>query len=319
MKKRSDVNPKEGEKKYGDVSYADSVNKKYPIDTEEHVRAALSYWGMPKNRSKYSPEDQKRIGAAIHSAARKFGISVSECVTVDSLEGITQVEMVVIDGIKGVSAILTLEGRVLQYAFDMLNEAAWDIDSMASYIAARGEKNVSAVLQANISETDSVKQASYLSDEVMNKLSAVDEHPFFVPVEIKYGVGSNKQAFDQGFFQKAGAKFEGTPFFVNHSDLNEFGNANPVGSIVKFAGADETKATFIAYVSKAEGTLRQKIRESQALGDKGFVKNVSIEGIPVSSDFVLDKKTGIKHFHDLAMPTGIAIVNRSGLKGSQII
>jgi hypothetical protein len=198
-------------------------------------------------------------------------------------------------------------------------EAGWDIDSMVAYIKAREEKKVSSVLQAEITIIDPIKQTSYLTPEVLSKLSEVDDSPFFAPIQITYGVGSNKQAFDQGFFQKAGAKFEGTPLFVNHSDLNEFGNANPVGSIVKFAGADETKATFIAYVSKAEGTLRQKIRESQALGDKGFVKNVSIEGIPASSDFVLDKKTGIKHFHDLAMPTGIAIVNRSGLKGSQII
>ena len=75
---RADINPKSGEQKYGDVSYADERNKKYPINTHEHVRAALSYWGMPKNRSKYSAEDQKSIGAKIHAAAKKFGIHVNE-------------------------------------------------------------------------------------------------------------------------------------------------------------------------------------------------------------------------------------------------
>ena len=64
----------EGKSKYGDVKFADAKNKRYPIDTPAHVRAAASYWGMPKNRSKYSPADQKTIGAAIASAKRKFGI-----------------------------------------------------------------------------------------------------------------------------------------------------------------------------------------------------------------------------------------------------
>lgn len=79
--KRKDVteaDKKHAEKKYGDVKYADETNKKYPIDTEEHVRAALSYWGMPKNREKYSAEDQKKIGGRIHSAAKKFGINVTD-------------------------------------------------------------------------------------------------------------------------------------------------------------------------------------------------------------------------------------------------
>jgi hypothetical protein len=45
--KRDDVDPKDGEREYGDAEFADPVNKKYPIDTEKHVRAAWSY--MPPN------------------------------------------------------------------------------------------------------------------------------------------------------------------------------------------------------------------------------------------------------------------------------
>src|ERR1700756_1068671 len=71
---REDVSPKEGKSKYGDVTFADAKNKKYPLDTEAHVRAALSYWGMLKNRAKYSSEDQKTIGGRIRAAAKKLGI-----------------------------------------------------------------------------------------------------------------------------------------------------------------------------------------------------------------------------------------------------
>lgn len=38
INRRDDVNPVEGERKYGDVDFADEVNNKYPIDTPEHVR-----------------------------------------------------------------------------------------------------------------------------------------------------------------------------------------------------------------------------------------------------------------------------------------
>lgn len=78
---REDVSEAEearAKEKYGDVNYADEKNTKYPLDTEAHVRAAASYFGMPKNRGKYSAEDQKKIDAKIASAKKKFGIGVEK-------------------------------------------------------------------------------------------------------------------------------------------------------------------------------------------------------------------------------------------------
>jgi hypothetical protein len=236
-------------------------------------------------------------------------------ITVSSLQDVTQVEIKQHDAEKGVSLIMDGD-RILQYRFDLDNDAAaWTPETIVAYINKEQARTVSSVLQAELSEA--INQSSF-TDDITAKLKGTDDDPFYVPLHIKYGIGSNKQAFDKAFFNTAGAKFEGKPFLFNHSDLSEFGKANAIGSIVKFAGADDTQATFIAYVSKAEGTLRQKIRESQALGNMGFVKKVSIEGIPGRDDYVLDRKTGVKHFHDLRMPTGIAIVNLEGLKGSQI-
>jgi phage head maturation protease/regulator of replication initiation timing len=65
---RSDVNPKEGEKKYGKVKFADPKNKKYPIDTEAHIRAAWSYINQARNASKYSSEDVAAIKRRIVAA-----------------------------------------------------------------------------------------------------------------------------------------------------------------------------------------------------------------------------------------------------------
>lgn len=61
MKKRDDIYPNRGLNEYGDVEFADSVNKKYPIDTEEHIRAAWSYFHMPRDYEKYNDADRKVI------------------------------------------------------------------------------------------------------------------------------------------------------------------------------------------------------------------------------------------------------------------
>ena len=51
--KREDVNPKEGVGQYGNVAFADEKNKKYPIDTEEHIRAAWNYINKENNAGQY--------------------------------------------------------------------------------------------------------------------------------------------------------------------------------------------------------------------------------------------------------------------------
>ena len=75
--RRKDVNPEEGERKYGDVEFADPVNNKYPIDTEEHIRAAWSYINHEDNAAKYHKSDVRKIKERIKRAARANGIEIS--------------------------------------------------------------------------------------------------------------------------------------------------------------------------------------------------------------------------------------------------
>jgi len=54
---RKDETPadkKEAAKKYGNVTFADEKNKKYPVDTEEHIRAAWNYINKEANAAKYA-------------------------------------------------------------------------------------------------------------------------------------------------------------------------------------------------------------------------------------------------------------------------
>jgi hypothetical protein len=72
----------DAKKPYGDVTYADpgyrGGKKRYPIDTEGHVRAAWSYINMPKNAKKYTSEQLASIKSKIRAAAKKHGIEISQ-------------------------------------------------------------------------------------------------------------------------------------------------------------------------------------------------------------------------------------------------
>jgi hypothetical protein len=74
--KRDDVDPERGEKEYGDVKFADPVNKKYPIDSEKHVRAAWSYVNHKDNAAKYKKDEVELIKSRIVKAAKEFDIDI---------------------------------------------------------------------------------------------------------------------------------------------------------------------------------------------------------------------------------------------------
>jgi phage head maturation protease len=70
--KASDGDGKD-DKPYGDVAYADpgyqdDKKKRYPIDSEKHIRAAWNYINKPKNSGKYSAEQVGHIKAKIVAA-----------------------------------------------------------------------------------------------------------------------------------------------------------------------------------------------------------------------------------------------------------
>lgn len=66
---------KADKKPYGDVNYADpgyqkDGKKRYPIDTEDHIRSAWSYINQEKNAGEYSADQLKKIKAKIEAAWR---------------------------------------------------------------------------------------------------------------------------------------------------------------------------------------------------------------------------------------------------------
>src|SRR3989449_3784720 len=62
--------PKDPEK------YGDPANWKYPVHTPFHARAARRYFNEPRNRAKYTPEEQAYVDKKINEALEWFGVAV---------------------------------------------------------------------------------------------------------------------------------------------------------------------------------------------------------------------------------------------------
>lgn len=76
-------NPKEpygpaSEAHYADPGYQADKKKRYPLDSEEHCRAAWSYINQEKNAAKYSPEHLAAIKGRIKAAGQKYGIEFAD-------------------------------------------------------------------------------------------------------------------------------------------------------------------------------------------------------------------------------------------------
>jgi hypothetical protein len=65
-------------KHYADPGYQSDGKRRYALDSEAQCRAAWSYINQPDNAAKYSPEDLKKVKAAIKAAGRKYGIDFAE-------------------------------------------------------------------------------------------------------------------------------------------------------------------------------------------------------------------------------------------------
>lgn len=63
---------------YADPGYQADGQKRYPLDSEAHCRAAWSYINMPKNAGKYTADQLSKIKARIKAAGHKYGIDFAD-------------------------------------------------------------------------------------------------------------------------------------------------------------------------------------------------------------------------------------------------
>ena len=76
--RRADADPSQGVRKYGKATFADPVNKKYPIDTPGRIKAAWAYIHQPLNARKYSAAEVRTIKARIRRAAQSGKVALPD-------------------------------------------------------------------------------------------------------------------------------------------------------------------------------------------------------------------------------------------------
>ena len=175
------------------AAFADEVNKKYPIDTADHVKAAWNYINMAKNLAKYSPEDLAKIKGRITAAAKEKGVEISEkldespfekavVAAVESLAKDEKVDLTKADDAKRADlrarAVLSLEkaeeqyhalGKGFPFGEKDKGEDGDEDDAQAAHDAAckRGAKCSTAKADAgDLSKFDGVTLEKMVSDAV---------------------------------------------------------------------------------------------------------------------------------------------------------
>src|SRR6516225_5927693 len=78
-------------KPYGNVTYADPEDGKYPVDTIAHIRAALAYINVQRNYDALG-DHAAHVKRAIEAAARAHGIDVSDSKALEGAELETKAE-----------------------------------------------------------------------------------------------------------------------------------------------------------------------------------------------------------------------------------
>ena len=76
--RRRDTDPREGERKYGKVRFTDPTNRKYPIESAGHIKAAWAYIHQPENASKYTPGEVRTIKVRIRRAAQDRDVTLPD-------------------------------------------------------------------------------------------------------------------------------------------------------------------------------------------------------------------------------------------------
>jgi hypothetical protein len=76
--RRRDADPRTGLEKYGKATFADPVNKKYPIDTPGRIKAAWAYIHQPLNAGKYTDEEVRTIKIRIRRAAKARKVALPD-------------------------------------------------------------------------------------------------------------------------------------------------------------------------------------------------------------------------------------------------
>ncbi len=172
-KAKDDKEPYGKDADYADPGFQEDGKKRYPLDTKEHVRAAASFFGRKKNRSKYTKEQRKHIDDAIAEAKKKFDIKASVTPAVDAADGeLADINKLVAEKAAEIEARVSEKLSAAQAAFDAATKAIKD--------------EAQALIDAAKSEAESAKAAAMEAEAKVKALvqdAMTPSAPGFVPTQ----------------------------------------------------------------------------------------------------------------------------------------
>jgi hypothetical protein len=128
-------------------SFADTTNRKYKLDTEKQVRAAMSYISHPDNAAKYDAAEVKAIKRRIMAAGKKFGIDWSKETQAEAKKSAAFMllgKLVVADLVKAIGKRSPVNMRDASDLDKMVN----DLDEAIETLDSENREDVAAQLKA---------------------------------------------------------------------------------------------------------------------------------------------------------------------------
>jgi hypothetical protein len=103
---------------YADPGYQSDGKARYPLDTQDHCRAAWSYISMPKNAAKYTADQLAQIKARIQAAGKRYGITFADEVKAAAAPELHAVELARPGAWKLANGPVTFTDQMLRDAAD---------------------------------------------------------------------------------------------------------------------------------------------------------------------------------------------------------
>ncbi len=245
---------KDGGKPYGNVSYADpgyqsDGKSRYPIDTEEHVRAAWSYINKPGNAAKYPAGKAAQVKARIRAAMKRLGADVSkesteeEGGTVETHPGPVQKE----DGTWDLTGVPDETRPFFEAMLQKADETAAELESTKEKLQKAEEQGESLA--------DTLRQQEFIAkaQDEYGKVGATDE--------VASILKAASEAFDEETFAKLETILKAANERIEAGDLfAELGRAS--------RGESAPTSAYSEAVAKADELVEKsgELTREQALG-----------------------------------------------------
>ncbi len=286
--------------------YADPNNFKYPLDSAERVRSAISYFTREQHKSGYKPDEKKTMWKRILKAAEKFGIEVS-----DHVKKNAEAEMEEDTSFTSLGQLLRPQGpnnyQKEPNILDQTNPGANYTIPIAQGKVGTGKKRPIQPSQVNkelvfnrtrASETPLKFETPLIEAKIKNSEKQAVE-----VILMTEGLGNRKDMnyYTSKCIQSAVPLFEGAQCYVNHPsqseeiDRPERDVRDLVGYYTNVKANDDGTAMIADLIldkSQLGKDMFEKIKEAIAYKDKYPDKNYFAISINANGDTHKEEKNG---------------------------